>query len=369
MTNETDQSSVNKNWLDKAVEPRSGEELPVASLQECLLTNLPGTSGILQVHQFPGGFSNLTYQITLGVNTYVLRRPPFGAKIKSGHDMAREFRILSCLKTHYHKVPTPLYFTEDTSIIGAPFYIMERIEGVILRAGMPKEMYPDAQKMRAISEAWLETLVELHAVDPSVEGIAELGRPEGYIERQILGWGKRYELSKTNELPKVDFVIKWLAANQPKEQHTAIIHNDFKYDNLILKPENWEEVSAVLDWEMATVGDPLMDLGTSLGYWINPNDIDTMRDFQFSPSFLPGNLTREEIVHQYTLKTGRAIDSPVFYYVYGLLKIAVIVQQIYYRYQLGLTKDERFGRLLNVIDQISVVASRAIERKKIDNLF
>ena len=356
------------DWNDKAIATRPGEGLPVSRLQACLLDHLPNVSGTLKVKQFPGGYSNLTYLVSMGENEYVLRRPPVGAKVKSGHDMGREYRILSGLKSVYQKVPTPIYYTEDFTIIGAPFYVMERVRGVILRHGMPKDMHPEAEKMKEISTAWLDTLVELHEVDHQRAGLDDLGRPDGYIERQISGWGKRYYQAKTDDLSKIDFIIKWLNEQRMTSHHVSLIHNDFKYDNLILSPDDWTTVSAVLDWEMATIGDPLMDLGTSLGYWINPGDPGDMKGLQFTPSHLPGNLTREDIIHQYELKTGRTMENPVFYYVYGLLKIAVIIQQIYYRYQQGLTQDPRFASLLTTIKQISIIAEQAIKRNKIDNL-
>jgi aminoglycoside phosphotransferase (APT) family kinase protein len=359
---------MNMDWNDKAIATRPGEELPISRLEACLLDHLPNTSGPLTIKQFPGGYSNLTYLISMGDTEYVLRRPPVGAKVKSGHDMGREYRILSGLKSVDHKVPTPFYYTEDLTIIGSPFYVMERVRGVILRHGMPQDMYPKADKMKKISTAWLDTLIRLHQVDPQQAGLGDLGRPQGYVDRQISGWGKRYYQAKTDDFSKIDFIIKWLNEHQITSRHISLIHNDFKYDNLILNPDDWTKVSAVLDWEMATLGDPLMDLGTSLGYWVNPSDPDEMKDLQFSPTHLAGNLTREEIIHQYELKTGRIMENPVFYYVYGLLKIAVIIQQIYYRYQQGLTQDPRFASLPTAMKQISLIAEQAIKKNKIDNL-
>lgn len=355
--------------IDTATTTRKGEELPLEPLQNYLLGNLPRATGKLQVAQFPGGYSNLTYLITLGSREYVLRRPPLGAKVKSGHDMSREFRILSGLRPHYPKVPSPLIYCEDETIIGAPFYVMERIKGVILRYQMPPEMYPREKQMEQIARSWLDTLMELHEVDYEGAGLGDLGRPQGYVGRQISGWGKRYLAAKTDEVPNLERAFKWLETNQPRESDVSLIHNDFKYDNLILDPDDWTRVLAVLDWEMATLGDPLMDLGTSLGYWVNPHDPELMKGMRLNLSFLPGNPTRGEIVHQYALKTGRSIDDPVFYYVYGLIKIAVIIQQIYLRYQKGLTKDPRFATLMEGVTAIGQIAHRAIENKKIDDLF
>lgn len=358
-----------KKWIDQPKEVRSGEELDEGKLYDFLNNEIDGLSGELSCKQFPGGYSNLTYAISVGDREFVLRRPPKGATIKSGHDMGREFRILSALSSNYSKVPTPLAYTEDESIIGYPFYIMEKVTGVILRFGMPEEMNPDETLMGSISDSWLDTLIELHQVDYQSIGLGELGRPEGYVQRQIEGWGKRYFKAKTDEVPKLEKALKWLSENQQNSGQSSLIHNDFKYDNLVLDPNDWTQVLAVLDWEMATLGDPLMDVGTSIGYWVNPDDPEFMRQMRLSPTHLPGNPTRGEILHQYSLKSGLEIANPVFLYVYGLFKIAVIVQQIYARYKLGLTKDPRFSTLGEGVKAIGEIADRAIEKGKVDELF
>jgi len=357
------------HWNDQAVATRKGEELDAKKLLEFLKNQVEGLEGELAIAQFPGGYSNLTYALTLGDHHWVLRRPPVGANIKSGHDMGREFKILSALQGHYGKVPKPLAYTEDVSIMGCPFYVMERVPGVILRSAMSKEMYPKPELMQGIADAWLDTLVELHEVDYKRAGLADFGKPDGYIGRQIEGWGKRYFNAKTDEVPKLEKAWKWLEANMPEGTHTALIHNDFKYDNLVLSEDDWTKVLAVLDWEMATLGDPLMDVGTSIGYWVNPDDPDFMRQLNLSPTHLPGNPKRGEIIHQYALKSGREITNEVFLYVYGLFKIAVIVQQIYARYKQGFSQDARFASLIQGVKTIGEIADRAIERRKIDDLF
>lgn len=355
--------------IDQPATTRSGEELDQEKLSQFLKSQLPSLQGEMEVKQFPGGYSNLTYALTFGKEEFVLRRPPAGAKIKSGHDMGREHKILSALYPTYGKAPKPTLFVEDESIIGSPFYLMERVKGVILRYHMPKEMHPDAELMSSISASWLDTLVELHAINFEEVGLGDLGRPDGYVKRQIEGWGKRYFNAKTDEIPKLEKALKWLVDNQPVESNGALIHNDFKYDNLILSASDWTKVEAVLDWEMATIGDPLMDLGTSIGYWVNPDDPEFMRGMKLSPTHLPGNPKRGEIVHQYALKSGKNVEDEVFLYVYGLFKIAVIAQQIYGRYKAGLTQDERFAAMIDGVKMIGEIADRAIERKKIDDLF
>jgi len=357
------------NWTDQAGAIRQGEELNQDRLQAFLLEHLPGVAGQLTIEQFPKGFSNLTYLLRLGGQQLVLRRPPFGAKIKTAHDMSREFHILAGLVGVYPKVPKPLFYCEDESIIGTPFYVMERVEGVILRPRMPEKMIPDAETMRGIAGALVDTFVELHAVDYEAAGLGDLGRPEGYVERQITGWTKRYFQAKTEELQDLEKAAAWLAGNLPPDHSPALIHHDFNYDNLVPDPRDWTRVVAVLDWEMATIGDPLMDLGTSIGYWINHDDPEIMQQFRLSPTNLDGNPTRAEVVQRYAQKSERDVGNIVFYYVYGLFKIAVIIQQIYYRYQKGFTQDPRFANLNFAVQMCGTVAWQAIQKRRIDDLW
>jgi aminoglycoside phosphotransferase (APT) family kinase protein len=201
-------------------------------------------------------------------------------------------------------------------------------------------------------------------------GLDNFGKPEGYMQRQIEGWTKRYYQSKTDEIPRIEAAAKWLGHHMPKEtKNYSLIHNDLKYDNLVLDPQDWTKVNAVLDWEMATIGNPLMDLGTSLGYWVNPDDPVFMKALNLTPTHLPGNLTREEVVHQYSLKSGQTVNDIIFYYVYGLFKIAVIIQQIYFRYKKGFTQDQRFAKLIDGVNLLGEVSHMAISKKRLDNLF
>ena len=258
---------MSKNWKDKAVAVRKGEELNQATLKAYLSEHLPQYTGDLSISQFPGGASNLTYAVNIGATRLVLRRPPFGPKIKSAHDMSREYKLFSKLISSYDKVPRALLFCEDESIIGREFYIMERVEGVILRSKMPKEMHPAPTVMRGIANSLVETMVDLHKVDYEATGLGDLGRPAGYNERQINGWTKRYFNAKTDEVPEIEKVSQWLADNLLPESDSCLIHNDYKYDNVVLDSKDWTKIIAILDWEMCTLGDPLMDLGTSLCYW------------------------------------------------------------------------------------------------------
>lgn len=358
-----------RNLIDQAAPVRQGEELDTERLRDFLQRHFPDWSGVLHIGQFPRGFSNLTYLLDLGDRTLVLRRPPEGVQSKSAHDMGREYRILSHLKPVYPRVPKPLVYCDDPGVLGAPFYLMERVEGVILRSPLPRDQWPAPETMRTIAEAFVDTFVELHAVDYAAAGLADLGRPQGYVQRQIEGWIQRYQRARTDDIEAMDTVAAWLHDNMPDESGTSLIHNDFKYDNLVLDPDNPGVVRAVLDWEMATIGDPLMDLGTSLGYWVEPHDPPELLRMELSPTTVAGNPTRAELVQLYAERSGRPVDNVLFYYVYGLYKIAVIVQQIYYRYRRGFTRDPRFASLLDAVHACAVTAARAIEKNRIDRLF
>ena len=348
---------------------RHGEELPTERLLEYLTAHLPDLKAPLTVKQFPAGFSNLTYLLRAGDRELVLRRPPIGAKIKTAHDMGREYRILSHLHPVYAKVPRPLLFCEDTQILGAPFYVMERVKGIILRAQPPPGMELSAEVMRGLSQTFVENLAEIHEVDYEAAGLGDLGSPQGYVQRQVEGWTKRYYNARTDDVPAIDQLAGWLAQHLPADSsRAALIHNDYKYDNLVLALGDLSRVVAVLDWEMATIGDPLMDFGTSLGYWVETTDPEEWQRHGFGLTNLPGSFTRVELLDHYSKRTGRRIDDPVFYFAYGLLKIAVIVQQIYFRYQKGLTRDPRFAGLIELVKACGALAQRAIERKRIDSL-
>ena len=358
---------TNSNRIDQPTAIRSGETLNIHALENYLRKHI-ATKDALTIEQFPSGFSNLTYLLRFGERELVLRRPPFGANIKSAHDMSREYHILSHLVTVYPKVPKPLFFCEDDAIIGAPFYVMERVKGVILRAQMLESEYPAPQQMAKAANALVTTFVELHAVDYQAAGLGDLGRPQGYVQRQIEGWIKRYHHARTDDISEVEKLAAWLSVNIPPDGKTALIHNDFKYDNLVLNPADWSEVIAVLDWEMATLGDPLMDLGTSLAYWIDVNDPPLLQQLKFSPTTVPGGFSRAEMAEAYARLSGDDLVNIVFYYVYGLYKIAVIGQQIYARYKKGLTKDQRFAGLIHAVRACSTLGVQAIAKKRIDNL-
>lgn len=340
---------------------RSGEELDIPALTQFLQER--GLPAVTAVEQFPGGYSNLTYLVRAGERQLVLRRPPRGANIKSAHDMGREYRLLSALHPVYPKVPEPIAMCEDDSVQGSPFYVMERVEGLILRGKGGPQCTPEV--MQHLSLALVDLLADLHSLDYAKAGLAALGKPEGYVGRQVKGWSERWGKAQTDPSPVADEVMAFLAKEQPPEVGASLIHNDFKYDNLVLSPEPPHDVLAVLDWEMATIGDPLMDLATTLGYWIEPNDPPQIQALAFGPTFLPGNISRAELAERYARRRGIEVADFSYYYAFGLFKIAVIAQQIYARYRQGLTQDPRFAHLDKAVAAVLGMARRAAETRSL----
>ena len=319
---------------------------------------LPAYLGVssVEVTAFPGGFSNLTYQVCAGEETYVLRRPPHGLKIAKAHDMIREFRVLQALeKAGYTKMPHPISTCEDESIIGAPFFLMEKVDGMIIRNCPPAEA--SASFFRSLSQSALDVLINLHSLELNDSGLGALGKPEGYALRQVQGWAERFQKAKTSDVSSIEEAFQWLLSAIPSSSDVAFIHNDFKYDNLVITTTG--EVQAVLDWEMATVGDPLMDLGTTLAYWAEAGDEDILK--MFNLSYVPGNFTRREVIDYYASKMGRDMSNMVFYYVFGLCKVATIAQQIYQRFSLGYSKDPRFSVLNQVVEAAGRKAIASIQ--------
>ena len=346
---------------------RKGEALNTLLLKQYLQENLliHSLESDLIVQQFTHGFSNLTYLLQIEDREYVLRKPPIGA-IKRGHDMGREFKVQSALATAFSKVPKMYAMSNDESILGSQFYLMEKVEGIILNYTEASQRNIPGIEYKTIANSWLDTLVELHAIPYNEIGLSDLGKPDGYVQRQVTNWGKQFVKAKTEEYPEAGIVMQWMEAHQPKEYQHCLIHNDYKYDNVVFQDDLWKEVTAVLDWEMATLGDPLMDLGTSLGYWTIATDHEFVKQGIPSPTIFEGNPKRSEIANMYAEKSGNSLDHLVFYYVFGLFKIAVIAQQIYYRYQQGWTKDPRFAHLNKAAELCCKLAFKAIKTKKID---
>jgi aminoglycoside phosphotransferase (APT) family kinase protein len=340
---------------------RAGEELDLTRLEPYLRNHFPDLGGALVVTQFPSGHSNLTYSVSLGDKEMVLRRPPFGSKVKSAHDMGREYHVLTKLHPAY-PTPQPLLYCTDESLLGAPFYVMERVRGVILRRNLPQGLELPPDTARKLSESFIDNLAALHGLNYGALGLAELGKPQGYLERQVRGWMDRYQGSKTHELPEVEPLSAWLRGNIPARSDATLVHNDYKFDNMVLDPADITRIKAVLDWEMCTLGDPLTDLGAALAYWIDPDDATEMQMVRWGPTIAPGMLRRAELAQRYAEKTGRDLSNLVFYYAFAMFKLAVIIQQIYYRYFHGFTKDERFASLGEVASTLMKVGWAATRR-------
>jgi aminoglycoside phosphotransferase (APT) family kinase protein len=332
---------------------RKADELPLENLAEYLCTHLADFMKYKKLHvkQFSGGASNLTYQLSNGNSSVILRRPPSGTKAASAHDMVREYNVISCVHSHYSLSPTTLLLCEEESIIGEKFFIMEKIEGLGIGKELPVELSNSQQENLCIN--FVNGLVELHEIDITTNDLSVLGKPEGYVERQLEGWYKRFEKAKTTDVFSSDEIYQWLKNHLPLDSGLqALIHNDYKFDNLIVDPKKPEEIMGVLDWEMTTLGDPLLDLGCTLAYWVDKNDNPSLHAIRMMPTHLDGMMTRQQIFDYYCNR--RKIDkvSLAPYYVFGIFRLAVIAQQIYYRFYHGQTdnpKFKTFGQLVNIL--------------------
>jgi aminoglycoside phosphotransferase (APT) family kinase protein len=351
--------------LDMPTQVRPGEALDLTKLEPFLRSRFPEDGQGITVRQFPSGLSNLTYSILLGNREMVLRRPPFGTRVKSAHDMGREFRVLSKLHTAYSLAPKVLLYCDDDTVIGAPFYLMERLRGIILRRDPPPGLEFSGATARRLSEGFLDNLARLHGLAYSAIGLAEIGKPEGYLQRQVSGWIERYAGSKTHDFPEVQPIASWIEQHLPSPGVATLIHNDYKYDNTVLKADDPTEIIGVLDWEMSTIGDPLTDLGTALAYWVNPDDSEELQQLRWGPTTCPGNLTRAGLVERYGRTTGRDTSAMPFYLAFARFKVAVIVQQIYYRYHHGLTRDPRFAKMPEVVE---ILLRASLEACRSDSL-
>ncbi|WP_296248126.1 phosphotransferase family protein [Pseudomonas sp. UBA4194] len=349
--------------IDPSSQIRPGEELDASALDAYLKANLPDLEGAPRVSQFPGGASNLTYLLSYPARDLVIRRPPFGHKARTAHDMGREYRILSQLGSRFPYCPTALLYCTNEAVMGAPFYVMERIEGIILRADMPAELGMTPATTEALCKRFVDTLVELHQVDYDACGLGDLGKPAGYVQRQISGWCERYDKAMTADAPHWHETKQWLHDKMPADHpRSALVHNDFRFDNVILDPENPARIIGVLDWELTTLGDPLMDLGNSLAYWIEAGDPAALQSMRRQPSHAPGMLTRQQIVDYYAERANISIDNFDFYYTYGLFRLAGIVQQIYYRYFHGQTQDKRFASFIQMNTLLEHMSRQVIQR-------
>ena len=324
---------------------RPGEELDLDRLQPWLQKQFPELKGRPRITQFSGGASNWTYRLQYQEKDLILRRAPLGKKAQGAHNMVREYELQKSIKPHFKYVPQMLALCRDEAVLGSPFFLMERIEGVILRKNWPQGLLNDLTDVQKLCYSFWDKLIELHQVDHRKGNLSQLGKGSGYVERQIHGWNKRYANAVTWNVPSGKKVMYWLDAQLPKKENLCIIHNDFRLDNVVLSPNNPSDILGVLDWEMAAIGDPLMDLGNSLAYWVEASDDFFIKRMRLQPTQQAGMLTRAQIIDYYSEKTGIEIDDFRFYRVYGLFRLAGIVQQIYFRYAKGYTQNKAFKNL------------------------
>ncbi|MEQ1564416.1 MAG: phosphotransferase family protein [Myxococcota bacterium] len=328
--------------IDEPGEVRAGDELDLGAVDAWLRARLPELRGAPRLRQYPGGASNLTYLLSYDGRDLVLRRPPIGHKAKSAHDMGREVRIVTALRPVFPAVPTVVAHCTDPAVLGCEFYLMDRVLGWIPRRSLPEGF--DPARTRLLCQAAVDQLIALHQVDPDRAGLREIGRGPGYVRRQVEGWTDRYRKARTPDVPDFERVMAWLAEHQPAQDAGAVVlHGDFRFDNLVLDPADPTRVLAVLDWEMATIGDPLADLGNALAYWVQADDEPQFRSTARQPTTAPGMWTRAEVVAYYASRTGTPVDQFAFYEVFGLFRLAVIAQQIYYRFFHGQTTNPQYG--------------------------
>lgn len=324
---------------------RAGEELDWPALDRYLKQVIPGLEGDPEISQYPAGNSNLTYRLRYPGNDLVVRRPPFGTRARSAHSMAREYRIMTAIRPGFPAVPETLHHTHDESVIGAEFYVMRRVDGIHLRDRIPPEWGWGPDQTRSFCLAIWDTLIDLHQLDYQALGLADFGQPEGYAERQIMGWNRRFQKARTPDVPPFEDVQQWLLERLPGPSgQAALLHGDYRIDNLILDPRDPRRIRAVLDWEICALGDPLMDLGSALAYWVQRDDPAFLQTMRLQPSDAEGMLTRAEILAHYQQRTGRNTSDFTYYYLYGIFRNLVIIQQIYYRYFHGQTRDPRFAK-------------------------
>jgi len=315
-----------------------------------------GLQGPLELLQFQGGASNLTYLVTDSAGTvYVLRKPPHGVKAASAHDMGREARVLSALSPVLPSAPNVIAYCEDTEVLGAPFYLMEYIEGHILSSSIPAELNGSEDAVRILCESMVDAFAQLHQINVAEVGLTELDRGDGYVARQVSGWSKRYRDARTADVPDAESLMSWLSTHQPPDVEHALIHGDWRFDNLVLGSQG--ELIGILDWEMSTVGDPCMDLGAAMSYWVQADDDPDFFQFRKQPSDAPGMLTRSEIVERYSARMGGEVAESLrvnwkFYEIFGLFRLAVIIQQIWARYQSGASTNPRFAEFGQVVNML-----------------
>ncbi len=329
---------------------RPDERIDPERVGRFLEGKVPGAAGTPEIQQFEGGHANLTYLVKYGPREYVLRRPPLGPVAPSSHDMGREYRVLSALYQSYPLAPRAYVYSEDREIVGAPFFVMERRQGIVIRKEMPERFRGDPALNRRMSAMIVEALADLHQVDAQAIGLDTLGKPEGFMARQVSGWARRWEGAKTEDVPRFQEVHEWMQARIPQYPRASLVHNDFKLDNMMVNADDPALPVAVFDWDMCTLGDPLADVGTLLGYWVEATDGPARTSFPTMPTIEPGWYTRQEVAGHYARRTGIDVKTLRFYEIFANWKTAVVIQQIYVRFHRGQTQDVRFkeyGRRAN----------------------
>ncbi len=358
---------TNTQVIDKAGAVREGEALPLEPLMQWLHLQIEETQqikleGDVKITQYAGGASNWTYCLSFDNRELILRRPPAGTKAKGAHDMGREYRLQSALKPVFDKVPTMLGYTDDESIIGAEFYVMEKINGIIPRKHFPRGVNLSSAQAQQLCKVALDELMNLHNVDIHTANLSHLGKGIGYAERQISGWIKRYSNAKTWNVPNAHKVMHWLEENLPNKETICMTHNDYRFDNLVLDANDPTKILAVLDWELATLGDPLMDVGNTLAYWVQADDDFLARSTQRQPTHLPGMMTRQQVIDYYCQKQGVEAKEFAFYEVYGLFRLTGIVQQIYFRYHHKQTRNKAYRNLWIFVHYLLYRCNKIIKR-------
>jgi len=350
---------------------RAGEELNRTALADYLNKNMPGGAFDVDVEQFPNGHSNLVYLVRTNQREYVLRRPPLGPVAPKAHDMAREYRVLQAVNSHFPEAPQAFLLCEDPSVIGSTFFLMERRRGIVIRDSVPGDLAAIPDYARLVSEAFIDCLVRLHSMDVSRPGLGSLGKPEGFVERQVRGWADRWNRAKTEDLPQtdqeaMDRIVEWLHDYLPPSPNgPTLVHNDYKLDNVMLRPSG-DRVEALLDWEMTTIGDPLADLGLTMFYWTWASVAAEDDPHPATPGITtqPGWYTRDQFLERYAQRTGRDLTHIRYHEVLGIFKLAVILQQIYFRFHRGQTQDERFRTFdRRVRGLIRLAASLSVEKR------
>ncbi|CUS48860.1 MAG: macrolide phosphotransferase Mph [Idiomarinaceae bacterium HL-53] len=350
---------------DRGKALREEETFNIGAVDQWLKKSLPHLQGTPEVTQFHGGASNWTYRFAYANEDLILRRPPAGTKAKSAHNMKREHDLQAALRPYFPKVPEMIGYCDDESLIGADFYVMKRMAGIIPRKNLPRGLTLTTIEVRNLCESMLDTLVDLHRIKIEGTELESLSKGSGFVARQVSGWNTRYEKSRTWNVPRAKKLMKWLQENQPEQETLCLTHNDFRFDNLVLSTDDPTKILAVLDWELAAIGDPLMEVGNLLAYWVEADDDKIAQSTRRQPTHLKGMMTRDEVVAYYFEKAGLPPVDMTFYQVFGLFRLSVIAQQIYYRYHHKQTRNPAFKNFWFLVHYLHWRAKRLIKQAKL----